>query len=226
MAKPESADHKAYRQAGIAEKYGPVAGNLNLFMICEKLNEKAFRRLPEGYSFRLCHRGELEIWKRIQADNPEGVGYLTEFFQQVYAKNEDEFFRRCTFVCDNGDIPAAACFIWPAYGSVNTVAWFKTLPGHEGKGLGRALLGELLEPAQCPVYLHTQPTSVCAIKLYADFGFKLITDAAVGYRKNDLDESLPLLKQVMREEDYAKLEFTETDGSLHRAALTSELAEF
>jgi len=117
-------------------------------------------------------------------------------------------------------------FIRQAYGQITTVGWFRVLPEHEGKGLGRALLSELLRTALCPVYLHTQPTSICAIKLYSDFGFDLIINPAIGYRKNDLAASLPYMQKIMPEADYARLRFVEVDDDLHEAALSSEIAEF
>ena len=57
----------------------------------------------------------------------------------------------------------------------------KRVLANEGKGLGRALLTEILKNAGLPIYLHTQPTPARAIKLYSDFGFKLTTDPIIGY---------------------------------------------
>ena len=154
------------------------------------------------------------------------LSMVTSFYKKVYEKNEDEFFNRCTFVCDADDKPVASCFIWRSYGKINTVGWFRVLPEHEGKGIGRALLSKILKTVESPIYLHTQPTSICAVKLYSDFGFKLITNSVIGYRKNDLAESLPYMQKVMTESDYAKLQFIELDDVLHKAALVSEIAEF
>ena len=90
------------------------------------------------------------------------------------------------FICDASDKPVASTFIWRSYGKINTIGWFRVLPEYEEHGLGRALLSEILKDADYPVYLHTQPTSARAIKLYSDFGFKLLTDPIIGYRKNEL----------------------------------------
>ena len=224
MAYNNCKDYNAFQEAGLTDAYETI-GDYNLFMVCEMLNRSAFCELPEGYSFRLCKRDELEIWKRIVAEE-QYAPYVMSFYKKVYEKNEDEFFRQCTFVCDAFDKPVASCFLWLSYGKINTVGWFRVLPEHEGKGLGRALLSYILKIAVCPVYLHTQPTSICAIKLYSDFGFKLITNQVIGYRKNDLIESLPYMQKVMNEADYAKLRFIEVDDSLHKVALLSEAAEF
>ena len=58
-----------------------------------------------------------------------------------------------------------------------------------------------------PIYLHTQPGSYRAIKLYSDFGFKFITDEQVGTRHNDLDTVLPELQKLMTKEAFEQLQF-------------------
>ena len=217
-------DHKTFCRKGIGEFYETV-GSLNLFMQCKALNKNAFRALPDGYSVRLCKRDELEIWKRVVAEEAY-VSFVSDFYEKIYASHENEFFRRCMFVCNNADKPVASAFIWKSYGLINTVGWFRVLPEYEGKGLGKALLSEIFKNAQFPIYLHTQPTSARAIKLYADFGFKLITDPIIGHRKNDLDESLPYLQKLLPKSDYEKLQFTKANNELLHAALSSETAEF
>ena len=194
-------------------------------MVCESPIPDAFRNLPEGYTFRLCGKDELEAWKRVAADEAY-VDYVTEYYNRVYAPHADEFFRRCTFICDGENKPVATSMIWRSYGQINTVGWTRVLPRHEGKGLGRALLSRILRDAKYPVYLHTHPTSIKAIKLYSDFGFKLITNPVIGHRENNLAESLPYMMQAMTAADYAKLQFVEADEALHKAALTREYAEF
>jgi GNAT superfamily N-acetyltransferase len=199
--------------------------NYNLFMQCDKPDKTAFRGLPDGFSFRLCHRDELDVWKLVVSEE-QYVSYITEYYEQVYAKHADEFFRRCTFVCDSDDKPVASTYIWRSYNKINTVGWFRVLPEYEGRGLGRALLSNIFTNVDFPVFLHTQPTSAKAIKLYSDFGFKLLTDPTIGYRKNNLAESLPYLQRVLPESDYKKLQFAEADKALLEAALSSEIREF
>jgi GNAT superfamily N-acetyltransferase len=219
-----SKDHEAFCKVNADDLYETV-GNYNIFMQCDMPDRNAFRQLPDGYSIRLCRRDELEVWKRV-ATEEQYVQDVTAFYEKVYAKHEDEFFRRCLFVCDTDDKPVASTFIWRSYGLINTVGWFRVLPEYEGKGLGRAILSYILNDAEFPVYLHTQPTSARAIKLYSDFGFKLITDAIPGNRNNDLTECLPFLKMILPESVYAKLQFTAANDDLLRAVGSSDIAEF
>jgi len=217
-------DHEAFCQAGTGETFEAI-GSYNIFMQCESPNRDAFCTLPSGYTFRLCRRDELEAWKRVVAEE-QYVDYVTAFYEKIYAKYEDDFFRRCIFVCDANDRPVASTFIWRSYGQINTVGWFRVLPEYEGRGLGRAILSEILKDAEFPIYLHTQPTSARAIKLYSDFGFKLITSPMPGNRKNDLNESLEFLQKVLPEKDYANLQFTKANDELIKAVQSSEYAEF
>ena len=71
----------------------------DLFMMCSKLNASAFRELPQGFHFRLCRPDELEIWKEMSLDFPhtpeiynEYMQMMTEYYDNVYAKNSDLFF--------------------------------------------------------------------------------------------------------------------------------------
>ncbi len=217
-------DYESFCKAGLSDIYQTIGG-YNLFMVCEKPDKSAFRPLPSGYSIRLCREYEIEAWQHVVVEE-QHVSYVGEYYDKVYAKKKDEFFRRCTFICDANDTPVASSFIWKSYDMVNTVGWFRVLPEHEGKGLGRALLTCLLSTAEYPVYLHTQPTSICAIKLYSDFGFKLITNPVIGYRQNHLAESQIYLQKVMPKSDYERLQFVEVNDDLHKAALSSKQGEF
>jgi GNAT superfamily N-acetyltransferase len=217
-------DYEAFCNAGMGESFETL-GNYNIFMQCDVPNTDAFRKLPDGYSFRLCKRYELDVWKRILV-HEQYIDSVTAYYDRVYAPFEDEFFRRCLFVCDVNDTPVASTFIWRSYGLINTVGWFGVMPKHEGKGLGRALISEVLRGADFPVYLHTQPTSARAIKLYSDFGFKLITGFIPGNRNNDLEDSLPYLKKILPDKDYAALQYTTANPELITAIQSNELAEF
>ncbi|MCL2737478.1 MAG: GNAT family N-acetyltransferase [Alphaproteobacteria bacterium] len=186
----------------------------DLFMMCEELNKDAFSELlPDGYYFRSLRTDEFEKWKDLQCiDNMEHrAAYhkvLDEYYKNAYEPEGDLFFNKCVVVCDKDDKFAGACVIWKSYGKFNTLGWFKVGEAYEGRGIGRALTTHVMKnlaESDYPVFLHTHPSSYRAIKLYSDFGFRLITDKKVGKRNNDLDECMPILKQYIPEKDFANL---------------------
>ncbi len=189
----------------------------HLFMMCRRLDQSALRDLPAGYHFRLCRPDELELWKDMQlanvVDAPRSL--MDDYYAKWYAPRGDLFFHRCTFVCDDRDLPVGSAFLWKRYDLYTTVHWFKVLPAYEGRGLGRALLSHLfrdLPAGEYPVYLHTHAGCYRAIKLYSDFGFALLTaPAVIDGRPNEVVEALPYLREHMPPEDYRRLRLITPD---------------
>ena len=210
-----------------------IPDDLNLFMMCEKLNNEALSELPPEYHVRNCRKNELEIWKAIHFDDPEQAkeysGFMDQYFTDVYGKKEELFFRKCLFVCDVDDIPIATCFAWKAYDKITTLHWFKVVKRHEGKGIGRALLSIVmkeLKEEDYPVFLHTQPGSYRAIKLYSDFGFSLLTDDEIGFRKNHFKQCLPILKTYMLHDAFGKLTTAKAPQFFLEAVKSSTINQF
>lgn len=186
--------------------------DLNVFMMCEHLDRSALATMPAGYSIRSMQPDELDVWKAFpfdtSAEAAEHERFMDDFFADVYRPRSDEFFEATTFVCDSDGAPIATCAIWKAYGELTAVHWFKVRPSHEGRGIGRALLSHLLRPLPAgdyPVYLHTQPGSYRAIKLYSDFGFRILVNEHTGSRRNDHVEAMRHLRAVMPPADVARL---------------------
>jgi ribosomal protein S18 acetylase RimI-like enzyme len=205
----------------------------NLFMMCKALNRNALSELPKEYHIRTCRREELDIWKGIHFDDEksakEAYGFMTKFFNDVYADKQDLFFQKCLFVCDKNHTPMGTCFVWKAYDKINTIHWFKVLKSYEGLGIGRGLLSIVMNSLadnDYPVYLHTQPSSYRAIKLYSDFGFALLSDPIIGHRSNDLEECLPILRTHMPQKDFEKLEFAKAPEDFLEAVKSSSINQF
>jgi ribosomal protein S18 acetylase RimI-like enzyme len=205
----------------------------NLFMVCSHLYRNALTELSKEYHIRNCKENELDIWKAMPFDEPETArknhDFMTEYFNNVYGNKKEKFFNKCMFVCNKNDQPVGTCFLWKAYEKINTIHWFKIIREYEGQGIGRALLSTIMKNTteeDYPIYLHTQPSSYRAIKLYSDFGFKLINDPIIGIRKNDLTECLPLLKENMPEKDYTKLKITKAPKEFLEIVNKSVINEF
>lgn len=204
----------------------------NIFMMCEKVNKQAFKDVPKGFHIRNLKAEELETWMRFPFDTTENEAenllFMKNFFNDVYGDKKELFFKSCMVVCDQSDKPISTCFVWKAYDKFWTVHWFKTLKQFEGKGLGRAILTYVLKSVpenEFPVYLHTQPSSFRAIKLYSDFGFKILTDKVVGTRKNDYKKSLKYLKYFMGDK-FNSLQFVESDKTFSEGIKPFKIIEF
>jgi GNAT superfamily N-acetyltransferase len=205
----------------------------HIFMLCEQVNGAAYREMPEDYRIRHCRPDELHIWKAMPFDDEETasqyIGFMDSFFNAVYAPKGDLFFEKCLFAVDDNDAPVGTCFSWKAYDAVTTMGWYKTKKEYEGKGIGRALLTKVirdLSPYDLPMLLHTHPTCNRAVKLYSDFGFKLLTDARVGNRDNHLEYCLPLLRSIMPKKDFDNLKFTTATRPLLDFLADQTLDEF
>lgn len=155
---------------------------------------------------------------------------MTEYFENVYAHEEAEFFRRCLFVCEEAtDLPVATGFLWKSYGQFYAIHWVKTLKAYEDRGIGRALLSQILASLteqEYPVYLHTQPSSFREIRRYASLGFKILTAPMVGYRENHCQECLPILKEFMHKDAFERLQFQIAPKEFLEAARSSAVSEF
>lgn len=208
--------------------------DLNIFMMCDELNRNALSKLPVGYHIRTCRPDELKLWKEFPFDNEEDkmqyYEYMSNYFEEVYSDKLDEFYNRCLFVCeDETDKPVTTCFVWKSYDKINTIHWFKTLKEYEGKGLGRALLSYImcsLSKEDYPVFLHTQPGSFRAIGLYSSLGFKIVTNKTIGYRENNYEECLPILKQFMNVESFNNLKFVEAPSFFDESAKITKISQF
>lgn len=207
--------------------------DLNIFMMCERLNENALTHLSQDFTIRTCRPDELHIWKAFPFDSEamarEYEGFMTNYFKETYSENQKLFFDQTLFVCDNFDNPIATCSTWKAYGKFNTIQWFKTLKNYEGKGIGRALLSVIMkrfDSKDYPIFLHTQPGSFRAIKLYADFGFDLLSGKQFGSRTNDLTEYLPILKEFMTKQVYEQLKIVEPPVSFVKALKNVKTIQF
>jgi GNAT superfamily N-acetyltransferase len=193
----------------------------NIFMMCERIHEHALTQLHADYSFRNCRPDELELWKGFPFDSDTVPAEYEDFMDQIikdsYSGNMDTFFQNTLFVCNREGEPIATCSHWKAYGKINTIHWLKTRKAYEGKGIGRALLSAIMrrfDRNDYPIYLHTQPGSFRAIKLYSDFGFHLLRGGRLGTRLNELEKCLPILEEFMPEKDFKSLKIMDTPGDL------------
>jgi GNAT superfamily N-acetyltransferase len=206
--------------------------DLNVFMMCERVVSSERSALPDGYTIRSSRPDELGLWKAFPFDTAVEAAandsHMTAYFSDVYAGREAAFFEATKFVCDADETPVATGAIWPAYDLLTTVHWVKVRKSHEGLGIGRALLSELLRdvPSHAfPVYLHTQPGSFRAIKLYSDLGFRIL-DNDTGTWRNDYLEAMQELRELMPADVFARLGVTTAPDSFVEIVRSNATPEF
>ena len=155
---------------------------------------------------------------------------MDEYFERVYAPHGGLFFERCRFACVDG-APVGTCFVWKAYGRVNTVHWFKVLRAYEGRGIGRALLTDVLgalgpdEHAGMPAHAAVQlPRDQALHRLRASSSSPTRRSARA---QTTWRRALPALRQRRcRRPAYAALGFARAPRALLDAAAGERFSEF
>lgn len=177
-------------------------------MMCPERRAETCAPFPDSFFIRKLKGADLPEWMAMPFDDPRDDTahrpYMEEFVTRVYGPDLERFYDQTTVVEQDGRM-VGVCTRWKAYGKIDTVQWLKVKPEYEGIGLGRALMSRLLEHAEFPVYLHTQPESFRAIGLYADMGFLLLEGERFGERVNHLDEGMPYLREHMTPRAFRKL---------------------
>lgn len=196
--------------------------SLPYFDIVMKMRADALKTLPEpvlpeGYSFRFFRPGDEEAWARLESlvlefpDQEKALAYYR--YRYLGDPLAEMLPRRCVFVVDAAGQPVATATAWYgdcSMGNCNWFQWIATDPGHQGKGLGRAVIARAL---QCyvdegrvgNVYLHTQTWSHKAIYLYHKVGFQVFhidhitlksMETGIRLMKNSPEEGLKTLEKV------------------------------
>lgn len=100
----------------------------NLFMMCKSINKNALSYIPNGYHIRNCKRDELNLWLEFPFDNEEDKknyrSFMEQYFKDVYGSNEDLFFEKCLFICDENDTPI---FLHTQAGSFRAIKLYSDL---------------------------------------------------------------------------------------------------
>jgi ribosomal protein S18 acetylase RimI-like enzyme len=200
-------------------------------MYCDKINKKALTQMPNEYSIRNLYESELESWKALLFDNNYTETYknfMDDYYNRVYKNRKNEFYDKCIVICDKRNEIIGTCFLWKLYG-INTLHWLKVRREYTGMGIGRALISKIMENINkddFPIFLHTQPESYRAIKLYSDFGFKIITNKKIGNRMNNTNECKIILKEKMPKEYYKKIKYKKISSKYLKIIDENKLNDF
>jgi len=171
--------------------------------------------LAEGYAFTLFQPGDEKEWAEIETSVLEfkrSVDAL-EYFQRNFLPSLSELQRRCLFVQGPDGNKIATATIWWEYTGKRRdpwVSWVSVRPEYQGKGLGKALISEVLRlgieiEGDRDFYLKTQTWSYRAITIYEKVGFEIISDKNLWRYSNErYQEAIALLEDIYQKNGYQR----------------------
>ncbi|MDO4168535.1 MAG: GNAT family N-acetyltransferase [Lachnospiraceae bacterium] len=190
----------------------------SIIMRCDCIQHDAFRELPENVIIEYYKDGMEEIWKDIQKEAGEFSTKTDQetidYFIDRFGDHKESLKEHCLFLKNkNTQQYIGTCMAWQSYKSAMSIPilhWLAVSDTFAGQGFARILITLILQlfenqnPNE-PIYLHTQPSSYQAIKLYHDFGFQLCRTDTYGTAINEYEQAIKVLKQVMTKESYENL---------------------
>lgn len=193
----------------------------SIIMRCDTVDQSAFRPMPEHVWVKRYEPADRERWADIQlsagAFEGQARGQAAAYFTAKFGGYEEELKARCLFLVEKASgAYIGSCMAWFGFREgqrVPVLHWLAVKDAFAGRGYARLLIGETMRffakdaPGQ-PVYLHTQPSSYRAIKLYYDFGFRITKADTYGGASNDCAQALEVLKACMTAECFEKIRNT------------------
>lgn len=154
---------------------------LPLIMVRETLLDLPAPVRPAGFSHRLYRIGDRSVWARIETaagEFPDTDAALRQFAQE-FEPSQTDMEDRCFFAVDEGsgqEVATATAWYNEERGAEwGRLHWVGAVPEYHGLGLGRFLVALALHRFardHARAYLTTRTTSVAAVKIYLDVGFR------------------------------------------------------
>ncbi|MDY3855204.1 MAG: GNAT family N-acetyltransferase [Butyribacter sp.] len=190
----------------------------SIIMRCDAINSDAYSEVPECFSIVKYNSQMKAVWCEIQKSAGQFVGYIDDdivaYFEKKFVYEKSEIEERCFFLRDNIDgTYVGTCCAWFSEKEgklVPVLHWLAVVPSYRNKGCARILITHILKYfeqncEQQVIYLHTQPASYKAIKLYNDFGFNITMRDSYGDAINEYEGAMEILKEVMRIDVYKNI---------------------
>lgn len=191
----------------------------SIIMRCDSINKGAFLNVSDRFSIVKYRPGMEYIWAKIQKESGQFEGYsdeaVLEYFKKTFLQGDSEIEKRCIFLKDTiGETYIGTCCAWFSEKEkieVPVLHWLAVVPEYRGMGCARMLITETLKIFiqkyhNQAIYLHTQPASYHAIKLYNDFGFNIAMEDCYGKAQNEYDEAMKILQGIMNEKSFERLQ--------------------
>lgn len=189
----------------------------SIIMRCDRIDKSAYLELPSGIEAVFYKEGMEMVWAKVQkaaGEFAEDSVSAAAYFMERYGARRRELSERCVFLKEQktGSY-IGTCMAWfeqKKGEEVPVLHWLAVDDAYAGNGYARMLITQVMKLFECfakgqKIYLHTQPCSYRAIKLYNDFGFSITRTDTYGTAVNEYAEAMPLLKKHMTAETYEKL---------------------
>jgi len=150
-----------------------------IVMVRQTLDDPPDAALPSPYSMRRYRAGDAGTWVRIHELADRYNKATAELYLEQFGSDDAELGERQLYICDGAGAEVGTVTAWHNADfperNWGRVHWVAIVPAHQGRGLGKPLLGaclqRLLELGYEGAYLTTSPPRVAAINLYLRFGF-------------------------------------------------------
>lgn len=193
----------------------------SIIMRCDRIVKSAFADVSDRYTIVKYHSGMESVWVEIQKAAGQFEGYsdedILEYFKKTFLRENREINECCIFLKDIIEgIYIGTCCAWFSEKDEKVfpiLHWLAVVPQYRNKGCARMLITETLKIFSQKydnqaIYLHTQPSSYQAIKLYNDFGFNIAKEDCYGHAVNEYDEAMEILERVMDNKAFERLKRT------------------
>ena len=186
----------------------------NVIMRCDQFLDVSAPP-PPGFLIRSYRPGDERAWAEMEAEigdfasSQEALSYFqATYFPQITALQERSHF---AVRVSDGQV-AGSVIAWQdprGNALVASLHWLVVSPRFQRLGLGLALTKAALDTyqqlGQLPIYLHTQPWSYPAIRLYSRMGFALQKTDTFSHYENQFPQAAETLKGLLSEKDYRLL---------------------
>lgn len=186
----------------------------SMVMRLDSINQAAFKEVS-GAEIVHYKEGDFKYWLEIFRDvdvfkdksDEEVFAYFNERFYDL-----KELEKRIFFIKVNNEY-VGTCMAWQKEDEgrkISVLHWLAVKKAHQHKGYARVLITHCIQCFMAfneaeHIYLHTQPYSYRAIKLYYDFGFRLTKKDCYKGAKNENAAALTILKEYMNPLVYQNL---------------------
>jgi len=166
--------------------------------------------LPPQFELHRYRTDVEQQWAELEYENGDfpSVQEASAYFTKTYLSRPDLLARRGVFISDkeSGGL-VGACIAWRDEQNgapVSSLHWLITKEAYQGRGIGSALIAAALSIYEkenaFPVYLHTQPWSHQAVRLYHKFGFRLMKQESFAGYENQYALAVPVLARYIEPE--------------------------